>query len=87
MTLLQSLGMIERGGRDTGVRRYGHRKIPVRQIEVAMQGQRSPNVPCGEFLDFKAGEHLLDLSVGQLASLDASGGANTLDGGNAPKGI
>jgi hypothetical protein len=38
MTLLQSLGMIERGGRDTGVRRYGHRKRPVRQIEVAMPG-------------------------------------------------
>jgi hypothetical protein len=33
MKLLQSLGMIERGGRENGVRRYGHRKRPVRQIE------------------------------------------------------
>ena len=44
-------------------------------------------VPCGEFLDFETSEHLLNLSVGQLASLDARRGADTLNGGDPPKGV
>ena len=44
-------------------------------------------VPCGEFLDFKAGEHLLDFAIGQLASLDTRGGTDTLDGGDTAKGV
>src|SRR5580692_4177553 len=44
-------------------------------------------VPCGEFLDFKVGEHLLNLPVGELAPLDARGRANTLDSGDTAKGV
>ena len=44
-------------------------------------------VSCGEFLDIEAGEHLLDLAVGQLASLDARGGTNTLNGGDPTQGV
>jgi len=44
-------------------------------------------VPCGEFLDFETSEHLLNLSVGQLAPLDARRGADTLNGGHPPKGV
>jgi hypothetical protein len=39
-----------------------------------------------EFLDFQVGKQSLDLAVGQLAALDAGGGADAFDGGsNASK--
>jgi len=35
-----------------------------------------------EFFDFQIGKQPLDLAVGELAALDAGGGADALDGGN-----